>query len=435
LRLHPSTLRWLGTARSLRALGGVPPRALLALIERKIDGSDPDGIRSNGNQRRAAQTAKRPCTVVLSWHPEDGFITAGGFRRSVAVVGRLAEWSRLVVVDAEPSIFRGTLDRDADLREYSLPALSRLAHRDLRRARALQWALAFVKLAWLGRAAVRHERAEVIYVPNSELLPCSLAGALLSRFTGARLVLSTSNVDGVFARRLVLALHDRADKITVLSFALRRALRSAGVSTPVEVTGIGSSMIVEHEPESAFEEGFDCLFIGRHTREKGVFDLLEIWERVVAERPQARLLTIGACPPQTRRELEERCQTAGLAGRITIGGVVPERRKLRELRGARVVIAPSRLEGWGFVPLEALAAGVPVVCWDLAAYRESVPQGDAVARVPIGDIDQFAERVLDYLDRDPSDAIAFKAHEVRPTPWSKVAAREWAVISGGKRAR
>jgi glycosyltransferase involved in cell wall biosynthesis len=51
-------------------------------------------------------------------------------------------------------------------------------------------------------------------------------------------------------------------------------------------------------------------------------------------------------------------------------------------RRAAVVLAPSRLEGFGLTPLEALAAGGRVLASDLPAHREVL--GDAAAFFPAG---------------------------------------------------
>lgn len=67
------------------------------------------------------------------------------------------------------------------------------------------------------------------------------------------------------------------------------------------------------------------------------------------------------------------------------------------MRAAAVVIAPSRCEGFGLVPLEALATGTPVVASDIPAHREVI--ADAGLLVPPRDLPGFVRAVLTVLER------------------------------------
>jgi glycosyltransferase involved in cell wall biosynthesis len=58
----------------------------------------------------------------------------------------------------------------------------------------------------------------------------------------------------------------------------------------------------------------------------------------------------------------------------------------------------SREEGFGFTPLEALAAGVPPVVSELPVFRETL--GDAALLVPAGDVEALADALL-RLEREP----------------------------------
>lgn len=66
------------------------------------------------------------------------------------------------------------------------------------------------------------------------------------------------------------------------------------------------------------------------------------------------------------------------------------------LAGAAVLAYPSRYEGFGLVPLEAMAAGTPVVTTDAGALPEVV--GDAAEVVPVGDTDALASALTRVLD-------------------------------------
>jgi len=272
-----------------------------------------------------------------------------------------------------------------------------------------------------------------IYVPTSELLPCALAGVVLKSLTGSRLVMCNQNVDGVFARRIVLALHNRADAVTTVSRALAASLQVAGVSVPIAVTGAAVPEIAEPlttEPVPVMR--WDGIFIGRHTQEKGIFDVLEIWDRVVRVRPDATLVLVGVSTPDVDRRIEARLSpTPVLKKRVVRAGVVSDHEKFRHLRGSRVLLAPSHVEGWGFVPREALSVGVPVICYDLPAYEESLPRVPHVTTVAVGDIEAFAAAVLHRLE---IDATADRVPVARQTTreWDEVASREWAVIVGAR---
>ena len=66
-------------------------------------------------------------------------------------------------------------------------------------------------------------------------------------------------------------------------------------------------------------------------------------------------------------------------------------------RDALCVACVSREEGFGFTPLEGLAAGVPPVVSDLPVFAETL--GDAALVVPAGAVDPLAEALL-RLERE-----------------------------------
>jgi glycosyltransferase involved in cell wall biosynthesis len=90
------------------------------------------------------------------------------------------------------------------------------------------------------------------------------------------------------------------------------------------------------------------------------------------------------------------------------------------LAGSSVFAYPSLYEGFGFLPLEAMAAGVPVVASAAGAVKEMV--GDAAILVPPGDFDALAKAVLAVLDDPPVRDDLVKAGRRRAASFTWTAA-------------
>jgi glycosyltransferase involved in cell wall biosynthesis len=70
-------------------------------------------------------------------------------------------------------------------------------------------------------------------------------------------------------------------------------------------------------------------------------------------------------------------------------------------RDAAVAVCPSRFEGFGLTPIEAVASGVPVVASDIPPHREFV--GRAASLVPPDDVPGLTEAIRAALDRPAAD--------------------------------
>jgi glycosyltransferase involved in cell wall biosynthesis len=103
---------------------------------------------------------------------------------------------------------------------------------------------------------------------------------------------------------------------------------------------------------------------------------------------RARLVFVGDGP--LRPELE--------ATGATLLGTATDAELGAAYANALCLACVSREEGFGFTPLEALAAGVPPVVSDLPVFTETL--GDAALRVPAGDADALSDALL-RLEAEP----------------------------------
>lgn len=145
--------------------------------------------------------------------------------------------------------------------------------------------------------------------------------------------------------------------------------------------------------------GSHVVFVGRLAKDKDLPTLLRAFASVLRDRPDAWLTLLGEGPE--RAALEALVTGLGIAGRTRFLGFVPE--PLEHLMAADVFALASEHEAFGYVLVEALAAGVPVVSTDCPHGPAYVLAGGEYGRlVPVGDADAMAQAIAATLD-DPPD--------------------------------
>jgi glycosyltransferase involved in cell wall biosynthesis len=107
---------------------------------------------------------------------------------------------------------------------------------------------------------------------------------------------------------------------------------------------------------------------------KGFDQVLELLPRLARRIPDVVYVIAG--DGDDRARLERKAHRLGVDNRVVFTGAVPEQEKADLYRLADVYVMPSRGEGFGFVFLEAMACGVPVVASRVDGSREAVRGGE-----------------------------------------------------------
>ncbi len=150
----------------------------------------------------------------------------------------------------------------------------------------------------------------------------------------------------------------------------------------VEVVGVGPGMpiVLQGPPDYDAQR---VLFVGVEWERKGGPQLLQAFQRVRARHPRATLEVVG-------------CSPAIDAAGVRVVGRVPRERVPEFYRNASIFCLPTLIEPFGFVFIEAMAAGLPIVGTRIGALPELITDGHNGLIVAPNDVEQL-ERALDRL--------------------------------------
>ncbi|WP_369139990.1 glycosyltransferase family 4 protein [Modestobacter versicolor] len=233
-------------------------------------------------------------------------------------------------------------------------------------------------------------------------------------------------------RRMAGLVAARADAVVVPTRAVADALDRFVPLRRVAVVGEGVSGDLAEPADAAAravrlglpEQGF-LLSLATLEPRKGLDVLVEALARPGV--PDLPLLVVGQ-PGWGDVDLAELTRRAGLpADRVRPLGRLSDPDLAVVLHRARLLVMPSRAEGFGLPVLEAMHAGTPVVCSDDPALAEV--GGDAVVTAAVGDPAALAAALTRVLGDDALRAGMSARGRVRAATqtWTGAAEQLWAL--------
>jgi glycosyltransferase involved in cell wall biosynthesis len=138
------------------------------------------------------------------------------------------------------------------------------------------------------------------------------------------------------------------------------------------------------------------LFLGQLKERKGYDTLAHAMPRVLERFPTTTFLFAGQNPARAGH-LTSICEANGSLQSLVLLGKVSEEDKVRVMRGADCLVYPTRYESFGLPPLEAMAAGCPVVATDLPVVSEMIRDGENGLLVAPEDPEALANGIVMLL--------------------------------------
>lgn len=276
--------------------------------------------------------------------------------------------------------------------------------------------------AWRGLQLARQKPFDVI---NTHfVVPTGPLGGFLSRRLDVPNVLSVHGGDlydpskstsphrHAWLRRTVSSLLRRADRVVAQSRDTAANVRKLyGVTRPIELVplGIDRPPAVPDARRSEFglpEDAFVLVTVGRVVPRKANDQLVHVLDHVLdhvlghvlgrgpdaaALRAPVYLLVVGDGPdlPAMRRLAAQ----LGVESRIRFLGQTTDAVKHRALGVSDVFVSTSQHEGFGLVFLEAMAYGLPIVCYNRGGQTDFLSTPATGHVVALNDIGAFTEAV------------------------------------------
>ena len=156
--------------------------------------------------------------------------------------------------------------------------------------------------------------------------------------------------------------------------------------------------------------------IGRIRPEKGTDLFVEAMIQLLPKYPDFTACIAGKATVEHElfhHQLKSKIEKAGLTNRFVWLGEVDYDRMPEFHSAMSLCVAPARYEGFGLVPLEAMACAVPVVATETGCYREAIIPGVTGSLVPCDDVESLTAALNELLatpERLPGMGRAGRRH-------------------------
>jgi phosphatidylinositol alpha-mannosyltransferase len=256
--------------------------------------------------------------------------------------------------------------------------------------------------------------------PSLSLLACWVAdGPIVATMHAA---MPRSRVLHAAGPILASALEKISGRIAVAEAARSTLVEHMGGDAVLIPNGVNVRRYEKAEPLASFPgTGGTLGFLGRMDEpRKGLDILLAAFSLLAPERPELRLLIAG------RGDQEDALSQvpAAYRDRVILLGQVSDADRVRMLHSVDVFCAPNTGgESFGYVLVEAMASGAPIVASDIDAFRKVLRGGEAGELFEVGDPSGLAAAASRLLD-DPSHRAALASAAmaaVREFDWSVIA--------------
>lgn len=265
------------------------------------------------------------------------------------------------------------------------------------------------------RAKVLSGKYDLVHINPSFNIPSLLRDGLFMlvlRMTGQKCLvffhgwdesLSHKAARNVFFRNFIKFSFGWAGLTLVLAGEFKNQLARLGVPSDniYTITTMFDGQGICSECRATAAPRYQILFLSRFVREKGLFELLDAFARIVKELPEVRLILAGDGP--ARADVEQAVHASGLSEYVELPGYIRGAKKTAVLAASDIFVLPTYYgEGCPVSLLEAMAAGLALVSTPVGGIPDVLKDGENGVLLPSADpelIYQALHRLLSSPQR------------------------------------
>ncbi len=275
-----------------------------------------------------------------------------------------------------------------------------------------------------------HPRAKIVLHMHCEWLTQLHAPTIAKRIAQADLILGCSN-------HITNKIRDRFPQL---------AARCQTV-----YNGVNTDIFVPHPNQQFNSIAPKLLFVGRISPEKGIHLLIEAFERVVQQYPQAQLIIVGPeviVAKEFLTDLSDNPQITALAplyassylqylkhqipshlvSQIVFAGSLRQEELVQYYQNADLVVNPSLSEAFGMSLVEAMACETPVIGARVGGMPEAISENVTGLLFESGNATALAKTILQIL-AEPSLQVSLgkagRARVLELFSWQRIAESLW----------
>lgn len=404
--------------------------------------------------------------LILGAHQSYVRANAGGYVRLREFIKYLPRDISCEVIDISPSIYADLLP-DEKIIKINLPHYIKLLISNVFIIGVLLERLYIgIHIYRIGGKLINSEHIHLIYVPIGELLHLYLPALLLKRhFPHIKVVVDILNFEYIqdsfiqLVRRFIIYKHriptaiclalthyisfritkytiNDIDHIFTVSPLLISEIKKIYFKKTIDFTPSGVN-IPSYSSITKFKKKiYLCAYVGRVTEQKGIFNILDVWHRLISIKPEAKLVIAGIIDKETHSLVIKKIKEANLEKNIDLMGEVSEERKREILMSSEIFLHLANNEPLFPVIgiLEGLSFGLPCITFNIPAIAS---QKDSDKKLgifisPNYDCSAVMRQIVEIhcLSKKEKACLSSKSKSfAQDFCWENIAKKEFSVLS------